>query len=787
MSKPASTASIPDRKLSLYSNAYSPKPISAITLSTLLKAIHSGRMGGLDIAKLIREVRLADDKKGRDKVKRKLPAVTFGGIFTARSYKGLSHYTGLMVVDVDKVGKDEATRIRNQAGALPYVAAAWISPSGDGCKVLVHHEGSSDDQRHVYATAAAKLDADCKIGSKKDYGIDPNSYDVARLCYLGHDAAIKTAKDPDLVQPITVDEAVVAKVPKGSKVTEDSDEQRLNEAAARLPDVTEDVARDCLRHIDPFSDRPGWLRLLAAIKAQFGDDGERIARDWSVGDLDPDRWAPDKRSNYDEDGFDAAWASLSKARGKGMRDITFRSVLRMATEQGWPGMRMIKRKPAKAADDLMELVSDDADTHKKTGLVPTQRTMDAIWQHDPELRGLLRRNTRNQSVEYSRPAPWGSASDRNLTDVDIYAVNSWLMQKYGSPAFSKDLIRDKMERIATELPFDPVIDYLHSLPDWDGVPRINTFFQTYFGSLDKAWHAGAARVWFAAAVARALKPGVKFDHMIIFTGGQGVGKSSGVEALFSARDDFYSNSDIDFRKDAKDWLPILCRCWCHESAEMGSLTKADADRIKHVITANKMDAILKYDKYTTAFKYGFVMTATTNEKKILRDSTGNRRFIVIESKPTARVAVAKIAQDRDQIWAEAVALYKGGQRWWFDKDKDSKLADAIQRDTKLHDAATDDPLYEPIKRYTDGDVELKVDPLETLGARVVPGRGIPRDAVASRDICVVLDTNELRADQRLLWRIKGILSALGFAHDRVKIPRGGSAFANRCWGWVREQ
>ncbi len=146
--------------------------------------------------------------------------------------------------------------------------------------------------------------------------------------------------------------------------------------------------------------------------------------------------------------------------------------------------------------------------------------------------------------------------------------------------------------------------------------------------------------------------------------------------------------------------------------------------------------------------------------------------------------MAEIARDRDQLWAEAVLLYKGGQRWWFDRDKDALLMQQITADTRLHDVATDDPWMDRLRDYAEGEITLEIDEVEPLGAKVIPGHGVPRSAIAAKDVCVVLNMDQLRADQRSLWRVKAILSTLGFSHDRSKVVNA-SAFAPRTWGWKR--
>ena len=73
--------------------------------------------------------------------------------------------------------------------------------------------------------------------------------------------------------------------------------------------------------------------------------------------------------------------------------------------------------------------------------------------------------------------------------------------------------------------FNEVEDYLKGLT-WDGTERLDALLIDLLGAEDCPYVRAVTRKAFTAAVARAMRPGCKFDQMLIMCGPQGIGKST---------------------------------------------------------------------------------------------------------------------------------------------------------------------------------------------------------------------------------------------------------------------
>jgi predicted P-loop ATPase len=253
----------------------------------------------------------------------------------------------------------------------------------------------------------------------------------------------------------------------------------------------------------------------------------------------------------------------------------------------------------------------------------------------------------------------------------------------------REQIEDIVTLIAARNPYSPVVDYLESVHATYGEDaRILTgFADRYFGEVEPMADTFIKR-WLISAVARAFSPGCKADYILVLQGQQGFGKSG----FFNTLANGWFDDGIAATASDKDQLMKLHSAWIIELSELKAIfRKKDVSAFKAFITA-RTDAIRKpYGRVIEELPRTNVFGASTNEDGFLNDPTGNRRFWVV--KVHRPIDIALLAQEKDRIWAAAVALYKAHEQWY------PTQIEAIAAETIAQDYQQSDPWLEVIHEF----------------------------------------------------------------------------------------
>lgn len=169
----------PREQVSVY-NGVNPHPVEAATLLEVFNHVQT------DASLLIRTTSLRRLLDGRgkdafDRVKCRLPAVTFAGVFSRRAKSALKSYSGLAPLDVDQ-GVDDPAGIRDALYRLPWIALAYISPSARGVKAVARLNNSDPTLHGVYTAHACQL-----VRGLLGDVVNLAQHDYSRLSFLAAD------------------------------------------------------------------------------------------------------------------------------------------------------------------------------------------------------------------------------------------------------------------------------------------------------------------------------------------------------------------------------------------------------------------------------------------------------------------------------------------------------------------------------------------------------------------------------------------------------------------------
>ena len=168
--------------------------------------------------------------------------------------------------------------------------------------------------------------------------------------------------------------------------------------------------------------------------------------------------------------------------------------------------------------------------------------------------------------------------------------------------------------------------------------------------------------------------------MPIIVGSQGIGKSTFLATLGR---DWFSDSLTEFT--GKDAMELLNGNLIIEIGELNGFRKAEMDAIKQVDEYRAA-----YARRKEAHKRQCIFFGTTNESTFLRDLTGNRRFLPVQTYPenVTKSIWDDLPAEVDQIWAEAYVLYLLGEDLRLSPEAE-KLAKAEQESRLEEDPRKD--------------------------------------------------------------------------------------------------
>ena len=212
---------------------------------------------------------------------------------------------------------------------------------------------------------------------------------------------------------------------------------------------------------------------------------------------------------------------------------------------------------------------------------------------------------------------------RPLRDEDVGHVRVWLNRRLKWAKVIKSDVFDAIALAAREHKISPVHHYLQGLQKQsvqDARKYLDSVVETHFGLYKWNEHPDTLRYselvfqkWLISAVARALDPGCKADHVLILEGPQGVGKSTAVRTLCG--DEYFG--DTVPRLDTKDASDYVRGKWIIELAELSSVSKSAVEQVKAYITRTEEKFRPAYGRNEVIYQRRCIFVGTTNRDGLL--------------------------------------------------------------------------------------------------------------------------------------------------------------------------
>ena len=339
-----------------------------------------------------------------------------------------------------------------------------------------------------------------------------------------------------------------------------------------------------------------------------------------------------------------------------------------------------------------------------------RRDRDGLERALRSLNIAVRFDVRAQMPEWRREGGgWERNTDRLEDSIRERIAEMFVMTGTSAPArFGTERWQTSLNAMLHTREIDPVREWIESLAPWDKRPRLATWLNEAFDAPDDELTRWVSRYIVLGAVERTYRPGSKLDVMPVLIGPQGAAKSSALALLFpdEHRDRWFSDA-LSLSADAKTRAEALQGRVLVEVSEMTGSTRAEIQALKGFLSRTDDGGVrLAWRRNPEPMPRRCILVGTANDVECLpNDPTGNRRFLGIEVEARQHGAAgvrAIVERDRAQLWAEALAMHRGGVAARL-----PEVLNAAQAIVNERFRSADVVLEDVLDRWLDEDIEAR--------------------------------------------------------------------------------
>ena len=274
----------------------------------------------------------------------------------------------------------------------------------------------------------------------------------------------------------------------------------------------------------------------------------------------------------------------------------------------------------------------------------------------------FRFNVLTEQTEYRKKGE----SVFHLVDQRVLNTLCMKVRKQGINCWDKDVSR---LLLSEQIPdFHPFTEFADSLPEWDGVDRVSELARRV--SDEALWVSGFHR-WMLGMVAQWMKLEGQCANAVaplLVSTEQGRCKSTFCSIILPE----------ELQRFYIDKFDLTSVSGCEQKlSQFGLINMDEFDRysvrsmanLKNLMQLKKLTFRKSHRSYYSQLPRIASFIGTSNQKELLTDTTGSRRFLCVEVKGKIDFSRPDYAQLYAQLKAELLA----GERFWFTSEEEKEI------------------------------------------------------------------------------------------------------------------
>jgi len=528
------------------------------------------------------------------------PSATFKG---GRKLDYLQNYNQIIVLDIDKVEKNKLAEIKQKATELSTTFVAFISPSNNGLKLFIKVSTNQAEHKNTYNIVKEFYEKELEIE------IDKSGKDITRLCFYSYDPEIFFNPNADIFL-----------------VTERSRSAESNSSNLNTPDLLYD---HCVRFTKQKMDyvegnRNNFVHQLAC---NLNRKGIRYAE--ALGFI---------LSDYNYNEIEVMNAVKS----------AYNNTHEFGTDKEYKTPKTKEKTNPKSSSTNEEEIDDDEE--KPAAIERLEMFLNKRYN--------FRYNIVTGKLEYKK------VRNQMYKPITDFVENSILREvlkakvKCSIQGLRYLLMSDYVEQ------FDPFKEYFSTLPEINQeVDYITELANTITTTNQELW-LECFKKWFVAMVACVTNEKVVNQTVIVFSGKQGIGKTTWMEKLVPKplKDYLFSGT---INPNNKDTLIHLAECMLINLDELENLNKTEIGSLKEIITKSHIRMRKAYGHNNETLPRRASFAGSVNTAQFLNDTTGSRRFLCFEVEHIEYHHSVNL----DNCYKQALHLIDQGFRYWFNNEE----------------------------------------------------------------------------------------------------------------------